>query len=345
MSWLIDKFTIPNQMPSCHASTIVQHGKEFIASYFAGPMESHPATSIFTNHFNGKKWSKQQVVAGFMADNIWSSSWNPVLFQPRNSKLQLYYKRGNSPMTWNTYVIESENGSTWSQPRCIDLAGPVKNKPVQLDNGTIIAPSSVEIIPLKKQMMATSRMIRMTDDDITWNIQMWLSKDNCKTWEEMPCEDSAIHAIQPSVLIHPNGVLQILGRTRSERIFSSWCSDGLKWSKPVLLDVPNCNSGTDAVTLSNGKQLLVYNHSTDRTKRFPLGLAISSDGVKWYTAGILEKIDSSSYPAVIQDKSGLVHVTYTWRRTEIRHVIIDPSKLKKGSLINCQELVTRDFVD
>ena len=34
-----------------------------------------------------------------------------------------------------------------------------------------------------------------------------------------------------------------------------------------------------------------------------------------------------SYPAVIQSADGLVHITYTWHRKKIRHVVVDPTKL------------------
>lgn len=105
--------------------------------------------------------------------------------------------------------------------------------------------------------------------------------------------------------------------------------------------LPNPNSGTDAVTLEDGTQLLVYNHikpSKTWGSRSKLNIAVSEDGINWYAAVLLEddqdQSSEYSYPAVIQTKDGLVHITYTWNRKLIKHVVIDPSRIEARAILN-----------
>ncbi len=137
-----------------------------------------------------------------------------------------------------------------------------------------------------------------------------------------------INAIQPSILFHPDGKLQAIGRTRSQRIFETWSEDGGKsWTTVGLLGLPNPNSGIDAVTLADGRHLLVYNDC--EKGRSPLNVAVSRDGKTWQAALVLEDESRKefSYPAVIQASDGKVHITYTWNRQRIKHVVVDPTKL------------------
>ena len=81
------------------------------------------------------------------------------------------------------------------------------------------------------------------------------------------------------------------------------------------------------MTLRDGRHLVVYNHAT--RARTPLNVAVSDDGEAWEPALVLESEPGEySYPAVIQTRDGLVHVTYTWKRQNIRHVVIDPATLR-----------------
>jgi predicted neuraminidase len=249
--------------------------------------------------------------------------WNPVLFQPRSGPLMLFYKVGPSPRQWWGMLMTSEDdGRTWSSPRKLGkgplgpLCGPVKNKPIQLQDGAILCPSSTE-----------------SDG---WRVHFELTRDLGKTWEVIgPINDGReFAAIQPTFLLHPKGRLQALCRSQQDVITQAWSDDnGRTWGPMTATSLPNPSSGIDAVTLADGRHLLVYNHTT-RNQPFPaarqmLNVALSSDGRDWQSVLILERSEGQySYPAVIQTSDGLVHITYTFNRETIMHVVLDPSKLK-----------------
>lgn len=109
----------------------------------------------------------------------------------------------------------------------------------------------------------------------------------------------------------------------------------IKWSGLTAAALPNPNSGTDALTLADGRQVIVYNHSAHRPEeakgnRWPLDVAVSEDGMTWRHVLTLEAVPCVSgyaYPAVIQAADGKVHLTYTLNRKCIKHVVLDPGKL------------------
>lgn len=275
------------------------------------------------------------MVNGVQNDTLRYPTWNPVLFQIPDGDLMLFYKVGPHPSNWwGMLMRSSDNGLTWSNPEHLPdgFIGPVKNKPVLLENGTLICPTS-------------------TEGDEGWRVHMEMTSDFGKTWTKTgPINDGksqhfngfVLKAIQPSVLTHSDGKLQVLCRSRNRAIVESWSKDGGKtWSKMDTTNLPNNNSGTDAVTLADGRQLLVYNHVLPEGTKFkglrtPLNVAISDDGVNWSAAAILEDspISQYSYPAVIQTSDGMVHFVYTWRRKRIKHVVIDPSKLVLKKITN-----------
>ncbi|MEZ6070368.1 MAG: exo-alpha-sialidase [Pirellulales bacterium] len=150
-----------------------------------------------------------------------------------------------------------------------------------------------------------------------------------------------LDAIQPTILAHDDENVQILCRARQGKIVESWSHDGGNtWSNLAETTMPNNNSGIDAVQMSDGRGLLVYNHmGLERNRwggrRSPLNVAITPDGKNWEAALVLEdERGEYSYPAVIQTADGLVHITYTWKRERVKHVVVDPAKL-----------VTRPIVD
>ena len=90
--------------------------------------------------------------------------------------------------------------------------------------------------------------------------------------------------------------------------------------------LPNPSAGIDALRLADGRFLLVYNPTPSSRSR--LELAVSRDGKSWRSVATLENgAGEYSYPALIQSGDGRVHVTYTWRRERIKHVVLDPARL------------------
>ncbi len=314
--------------PSCHAATIAETPTGLVAAWFGGTRERNPDVGIWVSLHQDGKWTPSVEVAnGIQNDTLRYPTWNPVLFQVPQGDLLLFYKVGPSPSKWWGMLIRSsDGGKTWSKPEALPkgILGPVKNKPVLLTDGTLICPSSTE--------------------GNGWHIHFERTKDFGKTWESTgPVNDEDVYnAIQPTILTYPDGQLQELSRTKNSVIGSSWSPDnGKTWSLMQASGLPNNNSGIDGVTLADGTQLVVYNHvktpiGSSKGYRTPLNVAVSKDGKHWKAALILEdsEISQYSYPAVIQTSDGLVHIVYTWRRERIKHVVVDPKKLKTEAIVD-----------
>ena len=308
--------------PSVHASTIVETpAKELVAAWFGGTRERSPDVGIWVSRREKNGWTPSVEVAnGVQADGTRHPTWNPVLFQPRTGPLMLFYKVGPSPENWWGMVRTSaDGGRTWSEARRLPdgILGPIKNKPVQLADGTIVSPTSTE----------------SEEEPSKWRVHFERSSDGGRTWTATaPLNDGlALAAIQPSILFREKlggAKLQAVGRTRQSKVFTTSSDDGGRtWSTMSLIDdLPNPNAGIDALTLADGRQLIVYNPTT--RGRSPLAIAVSRDGRAWTKALTLEDQPGEySYPAVIQTSDGRVHVTYTWKRQRVKHVVVDPAKL------------------
>lgn len=308
----------PMPTPSCHASTIAEGTTGLVAAWFGGAREGAKDVGIWLSRQEQGAWSPAKEVAnGVQADGARHPCWNPVLFRPKRGPLLLFYKVGPScDRWWGMRMTSDDGGATWSPAQRLPdgIIGPVKNKPVELAGGLLLCGASEELGG--------------------WTAHMEWTSDNGATWARTaPLNDAnKIGAIQPALLLLADGRVQAVGRTRQRKIFSMTSADqGKTWAPMALTDLPNPNSGIDAVTLRDGRHLLVYNPV--EKGRSPLAVALSKDGVVWKDVLTLENEPNRefSYPAVIQTADGRVHVTYTWKRLKIRHVVIDLEKVEGGN--------------
>ena len=295
-----------------HASTIVKgKGNTYLVAWFGGTHEKHPDVGIWMSKGNGTKWSEPVEVAKIRED----AHWNPVLFKATDNEIILYFKVGKTIDNWETWFItSSDGGDTWSKPRELVAGdrggrGPVRNKPIRLSNGVLLAGASNE-------------------KNKVWNAFVDRSDDNGKSWTSTPFltldrkDIGGEGIIQPTLWESSPGNVHMLLRSSCGLICRSDSRDsGKTWSKVYKTVLPNPNSGIDLVKLSNGKLALVYTpDGANWGERNPIKLAISSDnGNTWpeqidIETGVPD--DEFSYPAIVAS-GDTVSVTYTWKRQNI----------------------------
>lgn len=333
-------FSPDPRYPSCHAATIVEAAPgRFVAAWFAGSHEGHPDVAIWLARCDAGAWSVPEVVA----DEPNVPLFNPVLFRDSQDTLWLFYKIGPSVPAWTGAVRTSRDaGRTWSAPALLPagLLGPAKNKPILLESGDILCGTSCE----------------------TWHSwACWVerSADGGRTWTKhgpivAPGTEAAVAGdplvsavwdavagrlllprqfagvIQPTLWEHAPGRVRMLMRS-TQRVGVVCLADsadgGRTWSAARRLDIPNPNSGLDAVRLADGRIALACNPAPEG--RTPLSLLVSEDnGETWPRQRHLEAGPGEySYPAVIQAHDGRIHVVATHQRTAVFHYALDPAEL------------------
>jgi predicted neuraminidase len=352
---LISGHALAGTQPDNHASTLVELANgDVLAAWFAGTWEGDDNVAIYAALQHNGVWRTPRELA--RVDH--TACWNPVLFHDKKGVLWLYYKVGSSPSTWTGRRKRSlDEGLTWSaaEPLPMGVLGPIKDKPLVLADGVIVSGSSVE--DEGENGKWTAWIERSTDDGKSWTkagpitvpdaldvpdagalaaVREGKRVDHDKVagveTKINPPSQTTVGLIQPAVVSLGGMHLRIYARskTRASRIaIADSVDEGRSWTQAHYIDLPNPNSGIDAVGLRDGRVVLIFNNSYNR--RSPLNLAVSRDGEHFR---IFKKLDEGpgqySYPAIVQAANGDLLMTYSWRRQTIKFVRVPLAEVAAG---------------
>lgn len=303
---VITKTHLPAEgIPSCHASTVEQVGDDLLVAWFGGTQEAAEDVEIWCCRVTDGVASKPRRVSAL--DRV--PCWNPVLYAPPDGPVTLFYKQGKSPSDWKTMVVTSaDRGDTWSVPTELvpeddsGGRGPVKNKPLLLPDGRLLAPASAE----RGQWYCFIDCLHSG----VWK----------KHFIPLPTENPP-HVIQPTLWRDADGGAHAFMRSNRGCVYRSDSADGGRtWCTAYPTALPNNNSGIDCVTLPDGRLFLVCNPiGKDWGARTPLSLLVSTDNGE--TFAVLAELETGegefSYPAIIAGGDNRLCITYTWKRKDI----------------------------
>lgn len=297
-----------DRRPECHCSIMAElPSGDVFGAWYAGTREGLPDVVLMAARWRREEgcWTEPRV----LCDTPDLPEGNPIAFMEPGGRLHMFFVTivGDG---WASAQLKSmtskDEGESWTEPVVVGepLGTMVRNKPLYLDDGRIVLP--------------------MYDDTDATSF-MYLSDDGGETWRQSGRIAYHGGCTQPTLFRKSGGTIVAFLRNSEPRyIQRSESNDrGETWSACASTFLPNPDAGIDLVELSSGHLLLAFNDSRER--RTPLSLAWSEDeGDDWLLKLDLETEDAGfAYPAIIQARDGLIHLSYTWRRKAIAHTILD----------------------
>lgn len=307
----------PGQIPSSHSPSIVESPDGELFAVWYAPTPFSPNSVIWGSRkpVGACKWTAPSLIH----HTLGCSNKNPVLYLAQNKKLWLFWSDEKRWLKWVKdklrVKISEDFGHTWSKAR--DAGVPTgflpRTNPIRLHDGSVI-------LPLYTDWNTSSALV--------------ISRDDCLTWER-PIYILFLFGIQPTIIQRSDSSLFALMRSgMPPRLAWQATSDdlGRSWKHQKFSTINNPGTSLEMIKLQNGHVVLAFNDS--KTDRSSLSLALScDDGRSWPYTRVIEFKSGSvhTYPSIIQDKQGLIHVLYSYDgRISIAHFVTDEQWIKEA---------------
>lgn len=319
--------TPPGHTASAHSSAICTlPSGDLLAVWYGGSREGAADVALFTSRLPAGEtaWTApvrtmDREKAQDELDRVIKKVGNAVAFADPTGTLWLVYVSvsvgGWSGSALNVTTSRDE-GRTWGESvrltlnPFLNLSSLVRNKPIFAGDGRIGLPIYHEMAAKFPQML-------------------WLTPAAGGGLEEYRIRNLASQPglIQPVLVpLEDDRVLMLLrDRGEDRNVHLAYSDDnGWTWSEALPTGLPNPDAAVDALRLRDGRILIAYNDA--ERGRENLRLALSGDEGRTWEAGTMleaEPHEEFSYPNLVEDRRGRIHLTYTWRRERIRHIMFN----------------------
>ncbi|AUR53103.1 sialidase family protein [Aquella oligotrophica] len=307
----------PLYLPAAHSSSFTMLANDdLLAFWFAGTKEGQPDVKIWHSTYHNGKWDMAtslvdpQMIAKANHRYVIKVG-NPVIYRAANGVLHLFVVSvsigGWSGSALN-HLQSQDNGLHWTSPERIvispffNISTLVRTSAIGLSDGGFYLPVYHEFIRKYPELLRF-------DADGNFIQQIRITNKN--------------KMLQPSLV--PVGSLNAwtffrnsANDSESRILYTSQTTDGgMHWSDPEPTNLTNPDASIAAVSLNDGRMLMVYNDIS----RAHLWLAISYNGTEWHPVYQLEDKpgEEFSYPS-IQVNGNLIDILYTNNRQNIKHV-------------------------
>lgn len=328
---------IPSATTSVHASTMARlPNGEMMTAWFGGTREGASDVSIYASICSPRdnQWSEPFLLvdrAHLQKDVARSirKLGNPLLYV-QDGRLHLFVvsvSYGGWSASSINHAWSDDSGKTWSTfhrlqlSPLLNISSLVRCAPIALSEGAIGIPVYHELINKYGEWLVLDKNGQILD----------------KTRIPSDC-----NALQPAIIsLNQNEALAFMRNGDSYaggKISVAKTEDGgVSWDQSADLPIHNPNSGISVLRIQDGSLLLAGNSSSGRSI-LNLWKNAGKLSDKWELVAQLENTRENefSYPCLLQDENGDVHLSYTWKRKQIKHVVFHAMRhrIKTESVAN-----------
>jgi predicted neuraminidase len=318
---------LPRAGASAHAVTLAQRSDgALMAAWYAGSREGASDVAIFSSVYDHGAWTAPQLIVDRQrvehdTRRTIRKLGNPVLWRDAHNVLHLWFVSA-SYGGWSGSAINqmqsSDDGRHWSAAKRIvtspfmNLSTLVRNPPLPVADGGLALPAYHEFLNKRPEWLRFDAKFRLVD--------------------RTRIPDSA-HTLQPAAAtLDSHRVLALMRDSGPQhRVQAAYSDDGGgRWQPATATSIPNPDSALALLRMPDGTLLLACNPLELARSRLAL-FRSRDEGRTWSAPMTIEDgaaEDEFSYPALLQDGVGAVHLAYTWKRQTIKHVVLSPTQIE-----------------